>query len=88
MKTATYTVKNALGIHARPAADIARFVGKHKSEVTLTSGSKKASGKSVLMLTAMGAKKGAEVTVTVSGEDEDEVFAQLDDMFNHGFYED
>ncbi|MCI9136714.1 MAG: HPr family phosphocarrier protein [Lachnospiraceae bacterium] len=88
MKTATYTVKNALGIHARPAADIARFVGKHKSEVTLTSGGKKASGKSVLMLTAMGAKKGAEVTVTVSGEDEDEVFAQLDDMFNHGFYED
>ena len=71
MKTATYTVKNALGIHARPAADIARFVGKHKSEVTLTN----------------GAKKGAEVTVTVSGEDEEEVFTQLDDMFTHGFYE-
>ncbi len=86
MKTATYTVKNALGIHARPAADIARFVGKHKSEVTLTNGAKKANGKSVL-ITALGAKKGAEVTVTVSGEDEEEVFTQLDDMFTHGFYE-
>ena len=87
MKTATYTVKNTLGIHARPAADIARFAGKHKSEVTLTSGAKKANGKRVLMITALGAKKGAEVTVTVSGEDEEEVFAQLDDMFTHGFYE-
>lgn len=88
MKTATYIVKNTLGIHARPAADIARFVGRHKSDVTLTNGNRKASGKSVLMITALGAKKGTEVTLTVSGEDEEEVFMQLEDMFEHGFYED
>lgn len=87
MKSATYVVKNKMGIHARPAADIAKLVGKHKSEVTLEAGTKKANGKSVLMLTTLGAKKGTEVTLTVSGEDEEEVFAQLDDMFKNGFYE-
>ncbi len=87
MKSATYVIKNKMGVHARPAADIAKLVGKHKSEVTLQAGAKKANGKSVLMLTTLGAKQGTEVTLTVTGEDEAEVFAQLDDMFKNGFYE-
>jgi len=87
MRSASYTIKNKLGIHARPAADIAKLVGKHKSTVTLELGEKKANAKSMLMLTTLGAKQGAEVFVTVAGEDEEEVFGQLDDMFSHGFYE-
>ena len=86
MKSATYT--NKMGIHARPAADIAKLVGKHKSDVTIATATKKANGKSVLMLTTLGAKNGTEVTLTVSGEDEEEVFTQLDDMFKNHFYED
>lgn len=88
MKSATYTITNKMGIHARPAADIAKLVGKHKSEVTIATAAKKANGKSVLMLTTLGAKNGTEVTLTVSGEDEEEVFTQLDDMFKNHFYED
>ena len=83
MKSATYTITNKMGIHARPAADIAKLVGKHKSNVTIAT-----NGKSVLMLTTLGAKNGTEVTLTVSGEDEEEVFTQLDDMFKNHFYED
>lgn len=88
MKSATYTITNNMGIHARPAADIAKLVGKHKSDVTIATATKKANGKSVLMLTTLGAKNGTEVTLTVSGEDEEEVFTQLDDMFKNHFYED
>ena len=77
-----------MGIHARPAADIAKLGGKHKSDVTIATATKKANGKSVLMLTTLGAKNGTEVTLTVSGEDEEEVFTQLDDMFKNHFYED
>ena len=88
MKSFSYTVKDELGIHARPAADIAKLVGKHKSDVTIATATKKANGKSVLMLTTLGAKNGTEVTLTVSGEDEEEVFTQLDDMFKNHFYED
>ena len=88
MNSATYTITNMMGIHARPAADIAKLVGKHKSDVTIATATKKANGKSVLMLTTLGAKNGTEVTLTVSGEDEEEVFTQLDDMFKNHFYED
>ena len=88
MKSATYTITNKMGIHARPAADIAKLVGKHKSDVTIATATKKANGKSVLMLTTLGAKNGTEVTLTVCGEDEEEVFTQLDDMFKNHFYED
>ena len=88
MKSATYTITNKMGIHARPAAHIAKLVGKHKSDVTIATATKKANGKSVLMLTTLGAKNGTEVTLTVSGEDEEEVFTQLADMFKNHFYED
>ena len=88
MKSATYTITNKMGIHARPAADIAKLVGKHNSHVTIATATKKANGKSLLMLTTLGAKNGTEVTLTVSGEDEEEVFTQLDDMFKNHFYED
>ena len=88
MKTFEYTITDEVGIHARPAADIAKLVGKHKSDVTIATATKKANGKSVLMLTTLGAKNGTEVTLTVSGEDEEEVFTQLDDMFKNHFYED
>lgn len=87
MKSATYTVNNKMGIHARPAADIAKIVGKHHSEVILQAGAKKANGKSVLMITTLGAKKGTEVSLTVTGEDEEEVFALLDEMFSNNFHE-
>ena len=88
MKSATYTITNKTGIYARPAVDIPKLVGKHKSDVTIATATKKANGKSVLMLTTLGAKNGTEVTLTVSGEDEEEVFTQLDDMFKNHFYED
>ena len=32
MKSATYKITNKLGIHARPAADIAKLVGKRPME--------------------------------------------------------
>lgn len=88
MKTGTYVINNKMGLHARPAAEIAKTVGKHKSDVTVQVADKKANGKSVLMLTTLGAKAGTSVTITVSGEDEEEVFAALDDMFANSFHED
>ncbi len=87
MKKATYTIKNKLGLHARPAAELAKIAGQCKSTITIETSAKKANAKSVLMLATLGAKNGVEVTVTVDGEDEEQVFTQLDDMFSHGFYE-
>ena len=88
MKSETNTITNKMRSHARPAAENAKLVGKRKSDVTVATATKKGNSKSVLMLKTLGSKNGTEVTFTVSGEDEEEVFTQLDDMFKNHFYED
>lgn len=88
MKTGTFDVRNELGLHARPASDIAKLVGTHKSAVTIQCGDKVVNAKSMLLITTMGAKKGTKVTVTVEGDDEEYVFGQLESMFKDNFGED
>ena len=87
MKTASYEIQNSMGLHARPAADIAKLVGTHKSKVMLKCGAKEVNAKSMLLITTLGAKKGSEVTVTIEGEDENEVYDLLDVMFSNSFGE-
>ena len=41
MKTFEYTVKDELGLHARPAGLLVKEVGKYKSHVSLTKEGKK-----------------------------------------------
>ncbi|MCW2582448.1 MAG: Phosphotransferase system, phosphocarrier protein HPr [Klenkia sp.] len=69
MPSQTVTVGSAVGLHARPAALIAEAVGKAGVPVTLaTAGGNPVDAGSPLMIMTLGAKKGAEVTVTSDDE--------------------
>ncbi|MFC8732842.1 dihydroxyacetone kinase phosphoryl donor subunit DhaM [Luteimicrobium sp. NPDC057192] len=59
----TVTIRNPLGLHARPAAELARTASGFDAEVTV--GGVEAA--SVLELMALGATGGQEVEVTASG---------------------
>ncbi len=66
----TVTFGSAVGLHARPAATIAKAAADSGHAVTLEAASgKKANAASVLMLLAMGVNQGDELTLTVSGDD-------------------
>ena len=65
MKSFSYTVKDELGIHARPAGMLVKEVKNFQSKVTLEK-----DGKSVDASRLMGVKKNQTVTVTVEGDDE------------------
>ena len=68
MKSFSYTVKDELGIHARPAGMLVKEVKNFQSKVTLEK-----DGKSVdasRLMAVMGVKKNQTVTVTVEGDDE------------------
>ena len=71
MKSFEYSVKNPLGIHARPAALLAQACTGIKSNVTLEYDGKTASGKNVLQILALQAKKGSVLNITAEGPDED-----------------
>ena len=69
MKEFQYTVKDACGIHARPAGLLVKVVKGFSSTATLES--KTCDLRKLMALMGMGVKQGETVTVKVEGEDED-----------------
>ena len=70
MKTFEYTVKDELGIHARPAGLLVKKANEFASKVTIKKGEKSADAKRIFAVMGMGVKKADEITVCVEGEDE------------------
>ena len=70
MASVTYTIKDELGIHARPAGMLAKEAMKWKSIITMDNGTKTADAKRLMAVMSMGVKQGQVVTVSAEGEDE------------------
>ncbi|MSS71213.1 MAG: HPr family phosphocarrier protein [Candidatus Latescibacteria bacterium] len=73
----TATVKNSLGIHARPAALIVQAASKFRSEVFLSKDGMEVNGKSIMGVMMLAAEAGSEVVVRVEGEDEEKAAQEL-----------
>lgn len=63
------TVKNKLGIHARPAALLVQAAAKFTSEITLEKDGLTINGKSIMGVMMLAAEVGSVITVRVEGED-------------------
>ncbi len=70
MITFTYTIKDKLGIHARPAGMLSKLAKEYESEIYIEKGDKKALATRVIAIMGMGILYGDTVTVTVTGSDE------------------
>lgn len=81
MKSFTYTIKDELGIHARPAGLLVKEAKQYTSTITLACGDKKAAAKGLMGVMGMAVKQGNEVTVTAEGDDEDAAIAALEAFF-------
>ena len=68
---------NPTGIHARPAATLAKTCAPFKSKITLICGEKKLAAKSVLNLMSAAIKCGTEVTIECDGPDEEQALATV-----------
>ena len=71
MKTFSYTIKDAVGIHARPAGLLAKLAKTFSSTVTLEKDGKSVNVTKLMMLMGMGIKCGDTVNFTIEGEDEE-----------------
>jgi PTS hybrid protein len=58
---------NEVGLHARPAATLARLAGELDAEVTIRFGDREADARSVLALLALAARKGDTLVVSARG---------------------
>lgn len=63
------TVKNKLGIHARPAALLVQAAAKFTSGITLEKDGLAINGKSIMGVMMLAAEVGSVITVRVEGKD-------------------
>jgi PTS hybrid protein len=79
----TVTVRNPLGLHARPAALVSRKVAELGATVTIDG----VDASSVLQLMALGATQGRELRVEATGERAAEAVTTVVEMIHAGFGE-
>lgn len=79
MKEFTYTISDPLGIHARPAGQLAKLAKSYTDcNITITNEAGKEVKLSQLMkLMSLAIKKGQTVTVKADGANEDEAAAAI-----------
>ena len=81
MKSFSYTVKDELGLHARPAGLLVKEVKNFQSKVTLEKDRKSVDASRLMAVMGMGVKKDQTVTVKVEGDDEDAACKALKAFF-------
>jgi phosphotransferase system HPr (HPr) family protein len=72
-----FTVRSALGLHARPAGRLASIAGQFESEVTLGRGDEWVSGASVLSILCLAATQGTTLRVRAVGADAEQAVLEL-----------
>lgn len=88
MKSASIVIKNATGLHLRPAGVLCEGAMKFKSKVAFTTDNNyEANAKSVLSVLGACVKSGQEITIICDGEDEDEALAYMCQIISDGLGE-
>ncbi len=78
MKEFTYVIKDALGIHARPAGMLAKKAKSYAdTTVTISANGKSVNAGQLMKLMGLGVKQGTEVTIACEGANEEEACAGL-----------
>jgi len=85
--SATVTVTNQLGMHARAAARFVQLASTFGAQVRVGNGARQMDGKSILGLLLLAAGRGTAITIVAEGADEVAAVAALADLVASGFGE-
>lgn len=77
MASITVLVTDPAGMHARPASKVAHLAASFDQDISITYKGRTIDAKSIMGLMSLGVPKGAEMTITVSGEDDEAVLTQV-----------
>ena len=84
----TVTIKNKLGLHARPAALLVRTASKFKSDIKLIKDGQEVNGKSIMGVMMLAAEMGSKITIYAEGKDAQLAVDKLTELFENKFEED
>lgn len=85
MKEFSYTIKDEIGIHARPAGLLAKKAKEFESSVTIECNGKSAAATKLMAVMGLGVKRGDTVNVKIEGTDEEKAAAEIEAFFNENF---
>ncbi len=86
--TTTVTIKNRLGMHARPAMLFAEIAGKYTASITVGHAeSDQVDAKSIMQLMMLAATEGTKLIINADGVDAEDALAELVELVSSGFNE-
>ena len=83
MYTREITVKNEVGLHARPATSFIQKANEFKSGIWVEKEERRVNAKSLLGVLSLGIMKGTTVTLIADGGDEKEAVDALADLIEN-----
>jgi phosphocarrier protein FPr len=84
------TVRNPLGLHARPAAKFVATAARFQSQIkvqNITKGTEAVRADSINQVSILGVRQGHELLITATGSDADEALAALQTLVENNFGE-
>ncbi len=80
-------INNQLGLHARPAAMVAKEASKYESDIKLVMDDIEVDAKSILDILTLAASQGKSIKIVARGKDAKEAVEELEKIFLNGFGE-
>ncbi len=80
-------IRNKLGLHARAAVKFVNLANRFSSSVKIEKDGNEIDGKSILGILTLAAVQGTQVTIKVSGDDEQNALEALVELINDKFQE-
>jgi len=81
------TIVNKLGLHARAAAKFVTLASSFESDIQLSRDGRTVNGKSIMGVMMLAAAKGTQLTLHISGQDEEAALNRLNELVNDKFGE-
>lgn len=79
------TVKNQVGLHARPATFFIQKANEFKSSIWIEKQDRRVNAKSLLGVLSLGITRGTVITIIVDGDDETEALESLIELIQSNF---
>ncbi len=85
MREFTYTVKDELGLHARPAGMLVKRAASYQSNIQIWKGEASAQAKRLFGVMGLNVKQGDAIRFTLEGADEEAACTELEAFCQENF---
>lgn len=81
MQKFSYTIKDKIGIHARPAGMLVKETKKYQSKIIISKDGESAEATKLMAVMGLGVKCGQNVDIEISGDDEASAYEAVKAFF-------